>query len=96
MVKLLEKIFASRAQTRVVQHFLERPKEFFNLSRIAKDTGLAHSTIHRVMQPLVDMGIVKEIKAGEQIRLFILEAEDEKSKVLADFYGKIRPMLQDL
>ncbi|MHA1907417.1 MAG: helix-turn-helix domain-containing protein [Candidatus Thorarchaeota archaeon] len=95
MDKLLERIFASRAQTRVVQHFLDRPKEYLNLSRIANETGLAHSTIHRVMQPLVDMGLVKEIKAGQQIRLFILETEDEKSKLLADFYAKIKPMLQE-
>jgi predicted transcriptional regulator len=92
--KLLEKIFASRAQTRVVQHFLDRPKEFFNLSRLAKETGLAHSTIHRVMQPLVDMRLVKEIKAGQQIRLFILETEDERSKIIADFYVKIKPHLE--
>ena len=92
--KLLEKIFASRAQTRVVQHFLDRPKEFFNLSRLAKETGLAHSTIHRVMQPLVDMGLVKEIKAGQQIRLFILETEDERSKIISDFYDKIRTHLE--
>ena len=92
--RLLEKIFASRAQTRVVQHFLDRPKEFFNLSRLAKETGLAHSTIHRVMHPLVDMGLVKEIKAGQQIRLFILETEDDKSKIISDFYDKIRPHLE--
>jgi DNA-binding IclR family transcriptional regulator len=96
MGKYLEKIFASKAQTRVVQHFLVRPKEFFNLSRIAKETGLAHSTIHRVMQPLVDMGLIKEIKVGQQIRLFILETEDEKSKLLAEFYQKIRPMLEEI
>ena len=93
MKPLLEKIFASRAQTRVVQHFLDRPKEFFNLSRVAKETGLAHSTIHRVMQPLVDMGIIKEIKVGQQIRLFILETEDPKSKIVSDFYEKIKPHL---
>jgi predicted transcriptional regulator len=96
MKKLLEKIFASRAQTRVVQHFLDRPKEFFNLSRVAKDTGLAHSTIHRVMQPLVDMGIIKEIKVGQQIRLFILETEDPKSKIISDFYGSIKDHLDEV
>ncbi|MHA1962049.1 MAG: helix-turn-helix domain-containing protein [Candidatus Thorarchaeota archaeon] len=95
VTKLLEKIFASRAQTRVVQHFLDRPKDFFNLSRIAKETGLAHSTIHRVMQPLVDMGLIKEIKVGQQIRLLILETEDNKSKILADFYDQIRPLLEE-
>jgi predicted transcriptional regulator len=94
--KLLEKVFASRAQTRVVQHFLDRPKDFFNLSRIAKETGLAHSTIHRVMQPLVDMGLVKEIKVGQQIRLFILETEEDKSKIIAEFYAKIKPLLEEI
>ena len=93
---LLEKIFASRAQTRVVQHFLDRPKEFFNLSRIAKETELAHSTIHRVMQPLVDMGLIKEIRVGQQIRLFILETEQDVSKILAKFYDDIRPHLKEL
>ncbi|MGQ4912195.1 MAG: helix-turn-helix domain-containing protein [Candidatus Thorarchaeota archaeon] len=93
MRPLLERIFASRAQTRVIQHFLDRPKEFFNLSRVAKETGLAHSTIHRVMQPLVDMGIVKEIKVGQQIRLFILETEDPKSKIISKFYDDIKEHL---
>ena len=93
---LLEKIFASRAQTRVVQHFLDRPKEFFNLSRIAKETELAHSTIHRVMQPLVDMGLIKEIRVGQQIRLFILETEQDVSKILAKFYDDIKPHLKEL
>ncbi|TFF92167.1 MarR family transcriptional regulator [Candidatus Thorarchaeota archaeon] len=96
MKRLLEKVFASRAQTRVVQHFLDRPKEFFNLSRVAKETGLAHSTIHRVMQPLVDMGLVKEIKVGQQIRLFILETEDPKSKIMSDFYGDIKKHLEEV
>jgi predicted transcriptional regulator len=92
--KLLEKIFASRAQTRVVQHFLDNPKDFFNLSRVAKETGLAHSTIHRVMQPLVDMGIIKEIKVGQQIRLFILESEESKSKIISEFYETIKPHIE--
>ncbi|NWF94893.1 MAG: MarR family transcriptional regulator [Candidatus Thorarchaeota archaeon] len=94
--RLLERVFASRAQTRVVQLFLDRPKEFFNLSRTAKETGLAHSTIHRVMRPLVEMGIIKEIKVGQQIRLFILETEDPKSRLIAEFYRQIRPLLDEI
>ncbi len=96
MRRLLEKIFTSRAQTRVVQHFLDRPKEFFNLSRIARETGLAHSTIHRVVKPLVKMGIVKEIRVGRQIRLFVLESESPVVKVLAQFYDEVRPLLESL
>jgi predicted transcriptional regulator len=73
---------------------LDNPKDFFNLSRVAKETGLAHSTIHRVMQPLVDMGIIKEIKVGQQIRLFILESEEPKSKIISEFYETIRPHIE--
>ena len=46
------------------------------------------------MQPLVDMGLVKEIKAGQQIRLFILETENERSKIISEFYSNIRPHLE--
>jgi len=46
------------------------------------------------MQPLVDMGIVKEIKVGQQIRLFILENEDPKSKIIAEFYENMKPYLE--
>ncbi len=94
--RVLETLFASRAQTRVLQLFLDRPKDFFNLSRTAKETGLAHSTIHRVMQPLIDMGIIKEIKVGQQIRLFILDNESSKSKIVAEFYRQIRPHLEEM
>ena len=99
--RVLEKIFASRAQTRVVQLFLDRPTEFFNLSRIAKETDLAHSTIHRVVQPLVDVGLVKEVKVGKQIRLFILETgtatgEMSISRILTEFYEKIKLFLEDV
>jgi hypothetical protein len=48
------------------------------------------------MQPLVDMGLVKEIKVGQQIRLFILETEETKSKILADFYDQIKPHLEEM
>ena len=82
MEELLEQIFASRAQTRVVQHFLDRPKEFFNLSRIAKETKLAHSTIHRVMQPLVDMGLIKEIKVGAKVNLLVLGMKEMRKNTL--------------
>jgi hypothetical protein len=48
------------------------------------------------MQPLVDMGLVKEIKVGQQIRLFIFEIEEDKSKILAEFYEKIKPLLEEM
>jgi hypothetical protein len=48
------------------------------------------------MQPLVDIGFVKEIRVGQQIRLFILETEDAKSKIIADFYKQMKPFLEEM
>jgi hypothetical protein len=31
---------------------------------------------------------------GQQIRLFILETEDHKTKILSDFYSQIKPYLE--
>ncbi|MEM2143235.1 MAG: helix-turn-helix domain-containing protein [Candidatus Thorarchaeota archaeon] len=94
--RLLETVFASRAQTRIVQLFLDRPKEFLNLGRAARETGLAHSTVHRVMQPLIDMKFVKEIRVGQQIRLFILDSDNPRNILIAEFYKKIKPLLEEL
>lgn len=90
----LERVFASRAQTRVVQYFLNHPKEILLPSTIARGTGLAHSTVIRVMQPLVKIRIVIKNVLSEQVTIFYLNSEDRKTKILADFYTKIRPFLK--
>ena len=82
---MLESLFISRAQTRLVQHFLNNIGRYMNMSAIAEESGMAHSTIHRVIQPLVDMNIIDEISAGAQARLFIMEPTNKMTKVLVRF-----------
>lgn len=91
----LESIFASRAQTRVVQYFLDHPKGVLLQGRIARETGLAHSTVARVMQLLVKIRIVTRTELSERVVVFNLNNEDRKTKTLVDFYTQIIPLLNE-
>ncbi len=87
--KKLEAIFASKAHARVIEFFLINSGEIINLSSIARLTGMSGSTIHRVVAKLVDLGILKEIRIGSQVRAFYLNSGNKLTKALKDFYEQI-------
>ena len=51
------------------------------LSGIAEETGLSHSSVARVIEPLLEMNIVKEGKVSKQIRMFTLGEDNEMTKL---------------
>jgi DNA-binding MarR family transcriptional regulator len=85
----LEKIFGKTAQMAVLKNLIENPNEPTYLSGIAQETGLSHSSVSRVITPLVGSGIVKEKPFGKQTRIFQLNLESEATKLILDFYNKI-------
>jgi predicted transcriptional regulator len=85
----LEKIFGKTAQMAVLKNLIENPNEPTYLSGIAQETGLSHSSVSRVITPLVGSGIVKEKPFGKQTRIFQLNMESEATKLIVDFYNKI-------
>ena len=85
----LEKIFGKTAQMTVLKNLIERQNEPTYLSGIAQETGLSHSSVSRVITPLVGSGIVKEKPFGKQTRIFQLNMESEATKLILDFYNKI-------
>ena len=85
----LEKIFGKTAQIIVLKNLIENQNEPTYLSGIAQETGLSHSSVSRVITPLIGSGIVKEKPLGKQIRIFQLNMESEATKLLLDFYNKI-------
>ncbi|SNQ60243.1 hypothetical protein [Candidatus Methanoperedens nitratireducens] len=82
----LEKIFGNSAQTTVLESLLKNHGEFIHLSGIARETGLSHSSVARVLEPLIENHIVIEKRLGKQIRTFILNEENETVKLIAKFY----------
>ena len=68
----MEKIFGKTAQMTVLKNLIENQNEPTYLSGIAEETGLSHSSVSRVITPLVLSGIVQEKPLGKQIRTFQL------------------------
>ena len=76
-VGFLEKIFGKTAQLTVLEYLLNNKDNDTYLSGIATETGLSHSTVSRVIEPLLEIGIVKETPLAKQIRVFRLNQESE-------------------
>jgi len=60
---------------------------------IAEETGLSHSSVSRVMEPLIKLGIVKEQKVGKVFRTFMLNEENELTMKLLKFYKETNKFL---
>ncbi len=85
----LEKIFGSNAQTIVLEHLIKKDGEFTYLSGIALETGLSHSSVARVIEPLIEINLVIEKRLGKQIRAFKMNEENAMSKLIIHFYHEV-------
>ncbi len=85
----LGKIFGSNAQLIVLEHLIISRGMTTYLSGIAEATGLSHSSVARVIKPLLDLNIVKEAKLGKQIRTFTLSEDNEVTKLVMQFYADL-------
>jgi len=81
-----EKVFGRNAQLIVLEHLLLTQGTTTYLSGIAEETGLSHSSVARVIEPLLELNIVKELKLGKQIRTFVVNEDNETTKLLIQFH----------
>ena len=86
----LVKLFGRSAQAKLLQFLLEKKGKPYNLSDLARKTRLAHSTVSRVISPLVRQGIVTEMRVGQQMRLFYLNEKNEITLVLLKFLEELK------
>ncbi len=85
----IEKIFGKTAQMTVLKNLIEHRKESTYLSGIAEETGLSHSSVSRVITPLIETGVVIEKPLGKQIRTFQLNADSKAANLIIDFYNRV-------
>lgn len=90
-----EKIFGNTAQLVVLEYLLDNKDNDTYLSGIAADTGLSHSTVSRVIEPLLDLKIIKETPLGKQIRVFRLNQESELTKYLLKINKDLKHMMNN-
>ena len=90
-----EKLFGKTAQLTVMENLLSNRGNTTFLFGIAEETGLSHSSVSRVMEPLLKLGIVTEKKVGKTFRTFTLNEDNELTKKLLEFDKDIREMLKE-
>jgi DNA-binding transcriptional regulator GbsR (MarR family) len=78
----------------VLKNLMDHPDEFTYLSGIAEATGLSHSSVARVIAPLVDVNVIIEKPLGKQIRTFRINLENDATKLIMDFYAKLNETLK--
>jgi|GEM_PF-1184379 len=88
----LEKIFGKTAQLVVLEYLLDNKDNDTYLSGIAAETGLSHSTVSRVIEPLLEIKIIHETPLGKQIRVFRLNKENELTKYLLKINNDLKNM----
>jgi DNA-binding MarR family transcriptional regulator len=86
----LVKIFASKAQTKLLQYLLEHSGSIFNQALLARRLDLSPTTIARVLEPLVEEGIINYERVSSQMKIIALNDESEKTHMLVEFNEKLR------
>jgi Mn-dependent DtxR family transcriptional regulator len=85
-------VFQSKAQVKLVQHLLENPDKVFNQSTLAGFLQVSPSTVARIIEPLVEHGLLLFDRYERGMKVLALNRDDEKAKLLADFYEKFKSL----
>lgn len=78
----------------VLENLIEHQNESTYLSGIAEETGLSHSSVARVIDPLLKVDVVIEKRLGKQIRTFKLNMDNKTTKLILDFHTKLNNELK--
>ncbi|MCZ7403735.1 MAG: MarR family transcriptional regulator [Candidatus Methanoperedens sp.] len=90
----LENLFGKTALITFLE-YLTKKGEINYVSGIAERTGLYHSSVARVLEPLLENNIVIEKKIGKQMRSFVLNEEHNATKLLVKFYDELEKEMGD-
>ncbi|MGQ9514996.1 MAG: hypothetical protein ACUVTL_08130 [Thermoproteota archaeon] len=89
MPKLVS-VFASKQQTRALELLLSNSSKVYSQAGLARDMRCSASTVSRIIKPLVELGFVKMDTVGDQMKILALNVENERTKLLLEFYNKFK------
>jgi predicted transcriptional regulator len=88
----LTDIFQSRAQVRLVEHLLDNPGKVFNQSTLAGFLEVSPSTVARIIEPLVQHGVVLFDRYEGGMKILALNQDSQKTKVLMNFNEALKSL----
>lgn len=86
----LTRIFGSKSQTRLLEYVLENPGKVFNQAALSRFLDISPSTVARIIQPLIEEGIIMFDTIGNQMKIIALNEENAKARLLLEFYGRMK------
>jgi DNA-binding Lrp family transcriptional regulator len=90
----LTDLFQSKAQVKLVEYLLENAgsQRVFNQATLANFLEMSPSTIARIIEPLVKEKILLYERFNQGMKVFALNEAEEKTKILIDFYKKLKQL----
>jgi DNA-binding IclR family transcriptional regulator len=89
---ILEEVLGRNARIIILETLLKDRGKITYLSGLAEETGLSHSSVSRVMEDLVKIGIVEEEPLGKQTRIFRLNEGNKLTQLMVRFYQELEEM----
>ena len=83
---ILEQVLGQNARITILETMLKNRGKITYLSGLAEETGLSHSSVSRVIEELVKIGLVEEEPLGKKSKIFRLNEGGELSRILVRFY----------
>ena len=89
---ILEEVLGRSARIIILEAFLKNRNKITYLSGLAEETGLSHSSVSRVIDDLVKIGIVEEEPLGKQTKIFRLNEESKLAQLMIRFYEDLEDL----
>jgi len=87
---ILYKYFGPSIYLLVLDMFIENPDKIINLREISRLVNKNPGSVTRVLSKLVKNEFLKQIKIGKVSYVYSLNIENEKVKLLIEFYKKLK------
>lgn len=89
---ILEEVLGRSARITILEALLKNRGKITYLSGLAEETGLSHSSVSRVIEDLVRIGIVEEEPLGKQTKIFRLNEENKLTQLMIRFYQDLEDL----
>ena len=87
--RILEEVLGRSARITVLETLLRGRGKATYLSGLAEETGLSHSSVSRVIEDLVRIGVVEEEPLGKQTKILRLSQSNTLSQLMIRFYKNL-------
>ncbi len=89
---ILEEVLGRSARIVILETLLKNRDKFTYLSGLAEEAGLSHSSVSRVIEDLIKIGIVEERPLGKQTKIFRLNEGNKLTQLMIRFYQDLEDL----